>query len=132
MVTPRIVERLHALSAALPEVREEAAWVGTRWRVRTRTFAHVLVIDDGWPPAYTRAAATDGPVTVLMFRSAGPELAALVATGEPFFATPWHADEVGVRVDASSDWGEIGELITESYCLLAPTKLARLVDRPAG
>ena len=63
--------------------------------------------------------------SVLMFRSAGPELAALVATGEPFFATPWRADEVGVRVDASSDWREIGELITESYCLDAPTKLAR-------
>ena len=113
-------------------MREEAAWVGTRWRVRTRTFAHVLVIDGGWPPAYARAAAADGPVTVLMFRSAGPELAALVATGEPFFATPWRADEVGVRVDASSDWREIGELITESYCLLAPTKLARLVERPPG
>ena len=131
-VTPPIVERLRALCAELPEVREEAAWVGTRWRVRTRTFAHVLVIDDGWPPAYARAAQTHGPVTVLMFRSAGPELAALVATGEPFFATPWRADEVGVRVDASSDWREIGELITESYCLLAPTKLARLVERPPG
>ena len=26
-----------------PEAREEQAWVGTRWRIRTRTFAHVLV-----------------------------------------------------------------------------------------
>ena len=30
-----------------PEVVEEAAWVGTRWRVRTRTFAHTLVVDAG-------------------------------------------------------------------------------------
>jgi hypothetical protein len=28
-----------------PEVVEEQAWVGTRWRVRSKTFAHVLVID---------------------------------------------------------------------------------------
>ena len=65
-----------------------------------------------------------------MFRSAGPELAALLATGTPFFGTPWRADEVGVRLDASTDWEELAELVTESYCLLAPAKLAQLVDRP--
>ena len=90
----------------------------------------MLVIADGWPPAYARAAATEGPTTVLMFRSAGPELAALLATGAPFFGTPWRADEVGVHLDASTDWEELAELVTESYCLLAPAKLAQLVDRP--
>ena len=37
-----------------------------------------------------------------------------------------------MRLDASTDWGELAELVTESYCLLAPEKLAKLVDRPAG
>ena len=119
------------MCGGLPEVREEQAWVGTRWRIRTRTFAHVLAIADGWPPAYAAPAATSGPTTVLMFRSAGPELAALLATGAPFFGTPWRADEVGVHLDASTDWKEVAELVTESYCLLAPEKLAKLVDRPA-
>ena len=129
-VAPAILERLRAVCLALPETREEAAWVGTRWRIRTRTFAHVLVIDDGWPPAYARAAATDGPATVVMFRSAGPELAALVGAGPPYFGTPWRADEIGIAVSATTDWDEVAELVTESFCLLAPEKLVRLVDRP--
>lgn len=28
------------------------------------------------------------------------------------------------------DWDEVAELVTESYCALAPARLARLVDRP--
>ena len=68
-VPDALVDRLGAVCGALPEVVEEAAWVGTRWRVRGKTFAHVLSIDEGWPPAYARAAATNGPAVVLMFRS---------------------------------------------------------------
>jgi len=102
IVAPAILERLRTVCLALPEAREEAAWVGTRWRIRTRTFAHVLVIDDGWPPAYARAAATDGPATVVMFRSAGPELAALIGAGPPYFTTPWRADEIGIAISATS------------------------------
>jgi len=49
-VIDEIVERIGAVCLALPEVREEDAWVGTRWRVRTKTFAHVLTVDAGWPP----------------------------------------------------------------------------------
>jgi hypothetical protein len=131
VVAPVILARLRTVCGSLPEVREEQAWVGTRWRIRTRTFAHVLAIADGWPPAYARAAATDGPATVVMFRSAGPELAALIGAGPPFFGTQWRADEVGLAVSAATDWDEVAELVTESYCLVAPATLTRLVDRPA-
>ncbi len=41
-VAPAILDRLRARCLALPEAYEEQAWVGTRWRVRGRTFAHVL------------------------------------------------------------------------------------------
>jgi hypothetical protein len=114
----------------LPEAYEEQAWVGTRWRIRTRTFAHVLQVDAGWPPAYARAAATDGPVTVLTFRSSGPDLDALRRAGKPFFAPVWRADEVGMALDARVDWDEVAELLTESYCVLAPKQLAKRVARP--
>ena len=127
-----MIDEIRAVCLALPEAYEEEAWVGTRWRVRGKTFAHVLRIDDGWPPAYARAAAaaTDGPATVLMFRSTGEELAALRDVGAPFFAPPWRADEVGLVVGDTVDWGEVRELLTESYCTQAPAKLAALVDRP--
>jgi hypothetical protein len=129
-VAPDVVAQVRALCLSLPEAYEEQAWVGTRWRIRTRTFAHVLVIDAGWPPAYAKAAGTNGPVPVLMFRSSGPELEALRRAGRPFFAPRWRADEVGMVLAAGVDWGEVAELVTESYCCLAPKRLGALVDRP--
>jgi hypothetical protein len=127
-VSSEIVAALRAVCLGLPEAYEEPAWVGTRWRVRTRTFAHVLVIEAGWPPVYARAAGCDG--TVLTFRSSGAELAALSALGRPFFKPLWPADAVGMLLDAGADWSEVAELLTESYCVLAPKKLVALVDRP--
>ena len=128
-VAPETVARLRAICGALPETVEEAAWVGTRWTIRKKNFAHVVMIDAGWPPGYARAAGTDGPVTVLTFRAAGAELAALTHAGRPFFKPPWFADIVGIALDAQTDWEEVGELVAESYCLLAPRKLTQLVRR---
>ncbi|MGQ0803449.1 MAG: MmcQ/YjbR family DNA-binding protein [Actinomycetota bacterium] len=125
-----IVAKLRSVCLGLPEAYEEPAWVGTRWRIRTRTFAHVLTIDSGWPPAYARAAGTNGPITVMMFRSSGPELNALRNAGHPFFGPRWRADEVGMVLDAVVDWDEVAELLTESYCALAPKRLVELVGRP--
>lgn len=58
-VAKTILTRLRKACLVLPEVREEQAWVGTRWCIRKETFAHVLMIaDDGRrctraPPAPT-------------------------------------------------------------------------------
>jgi hypothetical protein len=141
-VPPGIVERLRAVCLGLPETYEEQAWVGTRWCVRGRTFAHVLRIDAGRPPAYARAAGTDGPCTVLTFRSSGPELDVLGGAGHPFFRPVWAPGILGMLLDEgagsgrgtdwNTDWGEVAELLTESYCVLAPRKLVERVDRPAG
>ncbi len=131
-VTAETVGRIRAICTSLPEAQEERAWTGTRWRIRSRTFAHVLAISDGWPPAYARAAATDGPVDVLMFRSSGPELDALRRAGGPFFAPPWRNDEVGLALGPRTDWSEIEELLTESYCLLAPGHLASRISGAAA
>jgi hypothetical protein len=119
-----ILTTLRSVCLGLPESYQEKAWVGTRWRIRKATFAHVLVVDSGWPPAYARAAGSDGPITVLTFRSAGPELDALSQAGLPFFKPPWFADIVGMVLDDGVDWDEVAELVTDSYCMLAPKKLA--------
>jgi hypothetical protein len=129
-VAPEILVELRAVCLGLPEAYEEQAWAGTRWLIRKRTFAHVLVVDAGWPPAYARAAATNGPATLLTFRSSPPELDVLRGAGHPFFAPVWRADEVGMVLDAGVDWGEIAELLTESYILRAPKALLGLVNRP--
>jgi YjbR len=132
---PEVVARLRPVCLALPEAYEEHAWVGTRWSVRKKNFAHVVSVDGGYPPAYARAAETDGPAVVLTFRSAGEELAVLSAAGHPFFRPPWAPNIVGMLLGPEVDdvdWDEVEELVTESYCLLAPAKLAARVDRPEG
>lgn len=60
-IAPAILDGLRSICLALPETHEEPAWVGLRWRVRTRTFAHVVRIEGGEPPAFARSAGTDGP-----------------------------------------------------------------------
>jgi bifunctional DNA-binding transcriptional regulator/antitoxin component of YhaV-PrlF toxin-antitoxin module len=122
-----IVARVGAICLALPETQEEDAWVGVRWRIRSKTFAHVVPIEGGKPGAYAAAAGTEGPAIVLTFRSDGDELEVLGASGPPFFKPVWFRDIVGLTVTDDVDWAEVTELITESYCLLAPKKLAALV-----
>ena len=87
-----ILEPIRERCLALPDAYEEPAWTGIRWLVRKKTFAHVLLIDAGWPPVYAREAGTDGPACVLMFRSSGDDLEALRQAGPPWFAPVWRAD----------------------------------------
>ena len=129
-VPGEVLSRLRSVCLGLPEAYEEAAWVGVRWRIRKRTFASALRIEDGWPPAYARAARTPGPATVVTFRSSGEELELLRQAGSPFFAPPWGPDYVGLVVGPDVDWGEVAELLTESYCVMAPRKLVEEISRP--
>ena len=126
-VPKTVLTRLRKCCLALPEVREEQAWVGTRWCIRKETFAHVLMIADGWPPIYARAAGTDGPVCVLTFQSLGPRVDPETFSRAPYFRPLWRPDILGRRLDADLDWRDIGRLLTASYCLLAPKKLAESV-----
>lgn len=80
-VPGELVGRLGEVCLALPETYQEPAWVGIRWWVRRRTFAHVLAIEDGWPPAYARAVGAAGPIMVLRFRSPAEEVDALGRAG---------------------------------------------------
>lgn len=127
-----VLTALRRICDGLPETIEEPAWVGVRWKVRSRTFAHVLTIDDGKPQSHAAAAGTDGPEVVLTFRSEGEELEVLRRSGHPFFFGGWGRDVVDVILDGTVGWDEVGELLTESYCLLAPKKLADAVVRPPG
>jgi hypothetical protein len=52
--------------------------------------------------------------------------------GHPFFRPPWAPNVVGLVLDAGVGWDEVAELVTESYCVLAPKNLAARVDRPGA
>ena len=88
-VPAELVARLRLLCLALPEVQEQDAWVGLRWRIRGKTFAHVLMIADGWPPAYAKAAAAGGPACVLTLRSLLADVDDTAFRAHPFFKPIW-------------------------------------------
>jgi len=131
MDVPRdIVSKLRLTCLDLPEASEEAAWVGTRWIVAKKNFAHVLMIDGGWPPAYAKAARHDGPICVLTFRLPRSMLEAPRFERHPFFRPVWFPNIAGTVLDGDTDWDDVAALLIESYCVLAPKKLAAMVDRP--
>lgn len=123
-----ILSKLRAICMALPDTYEERAWVGVRWLVRKRNFAHVLCIREGRPPAYARAAGSDGPLTVVTFR-ATPALRDVLRDAGPRFFVPawgtlWGTKVVGIKLTRAIDHAELSELLSESYRLLAPRKLS--------
>lgn len=113
-VPDAIVRQLRVACAHLPEAYEEQAFAGVRWRIRGRTLVHVVTVD-----------RPDGPITYMTFHSRGGEHDALIAVGDPFFPG-WGPGLIAMvlRDDGTTDWGEVKELVTESYCLLAPKKLS--------
>jgi hypothetical protein len=127
-VPREVLSRVRLVCTELPEVVEEQAWEGTRWTVRGKNFAHVLFIDGGRPEAYARAAGTAGPACVLTFRLGEEHCAAARFRRAPFFRPVWFRNIAGAHVDAGSDWDEIGNLLRASYRVLAPRKLAALVE----
>jgi YjbR protein len=111
-----MVRRIGQVLNALPECREESAWVGTRWRVRDATVAHVFGGED--------------LLFRVTFRAEQDEVMALQHLGDPYFRASWGRNVVGLLLDDGTDWQELRELLTDSYCLQAPKHLAELVPRP--
>lgn len=127
-VPSEVLSRLRLTCLDLPEAYEEPAWVGTRWMVRKKNFAHVLMVDSGWPPAYARAAGSPGPACVLTFRAPPAALDTPRFAHAPYFRPVWWPNIAGMTIDGATDWDEVASLLVRSYCLLAPRKLAGLVE----
>jgi predicted DNA-binding protein (MmcQ/YjbR family) len=117
-VPPHVVVQLREICMALPEVQEDTPWTGARWSIRKRNFAHVHCID-----------GPNGPVTYVDVRAEGEERDMLEHVGHPFFPG-WGPGVIGMVLDDATDWEEVREVVTDSYCLLAPKKLSALVVRP--
>ena len=88
---------------------------------------HAVAIDSGWPPAYAEAVGA-GPVTLVMFRTATPDYFAKGFVGPAYFWPGRFPNLAGRVLDATVDRDELGELLVESRCLLAPKKLVAQID----
>jgi hypothetical protein len=111
------VRRLGSVLESFPECVREDAWMGVRWRVLGRTVAHVFGGEDG--------------LFRITFRAEPDEVMAFQHLGGPYFRADWGRNVVGLVLDERTDWEELAELLTDSYCLRAPEHLAAAVDRPA-
>ena len=128
----KVVARLGATALAMPEAYEEDAWTGIRWRIRAKTFAHVMVAQAGFESSFRDITGIADPTTVLTFRATGDELLALVHVGMPFYKPPWSPTIVAMVIDDETDWTEVAALVIESYRTCAPHKLVRLLDEAAA
>ena len=118
-VRPERLERLRKLCLSFPEASEKEAWGDPTWRVRDRIFAMQKGNYAGGRPS-------------LWLKSSCPVQGLLVA-GDPeqFFVPPYvgHKGWVGVYLDGRSvDWQAVASLIRESYCWIAPKRLAASLD----
>jgi hypothetical protein len=111
------IERLRAVFERFPECVEEHAWVGVRWQIGKATIAHVF----GGEDQLFRITFRGEPDEVMAFRHLGP----------PYFKASWGSNVVGILLDEDTDWEELTEMLTDSYCIQAPARLAEQVDRPA-
>ncbi len=112
-----MLARVGRVMDALPRAEQEDAWVGTRWRVGSATVCHVFGGED--------------QLFRITFRAETDEVIAFEHLGAPYFRAGWGRNVVGMLIDDDTDWDEVGELLTESYCLQAPAHLVAQVDRPA-
>lgn len=112
------VLRIDAVLGALPRCAREPAWTGTRWRVGSATVAHVFGGED---QAFR-----------ITFRGEPDEVVAFEHLGHPYFRSGWGSNVIGLVLDEERgvDWDELAELLTDSYCLQAPSHLAAQVVRP--
>ncbi len=119
-----VLERVRTLCLVLPEVtvRVDGSLVRQRstaysFDIRRRSFC-LLVATEG--PAGTT-------VPLLVLRARPGERDALLSVGHPYFASRAGGDRIGVLLTDDTDWEEIRELVSESYRILAPKKLIRLL-----
>ena len=112
------IARIRAICLDLPEVVEKPFGGHTSPAFRVRDKLFVMTSEDG---SSMTMKAPEGVQQVLV--SSDPER---------FFVPPYVGPKgwVGVRLDLASppDWDEVAEMIIESYCLIAPRRLATVVE----
>jgi len=114
---------MQAIVSRFPDVDRSDNPLGCYFLVRRKIFAQVAtVIDPGGQPA-THVAMRPDP----------EEREALLTMGHPYFSRgPWdeRLGRIAVLIEATTDWDEIAELVTDSYRQTAPKKLvAQLATR---
>jgi hypothetical protein len=119
----RVLTRLRKICLSLPEAHEVEAWGEPTFRVRNKLFA-----------MYASPTTHHGGGRPAVWCKAAPGNQSLMVRAKPdrFFVPPYVGPSgwVGVWLDGAIDWREAGELLRDSYVLIAPRKLRSLLEAP--
>lgn len=110
------IDRLRAICLALPEATEKEAWGDPTFRVRNKIFA--------------MEKRGDGRISLWCKAPPGSQMVLVGADPEQFFVPPYVGDKgwIGMRLDNGPDWDEVAFVVKRSYRLIAPKRLAVLVE----
>ena len=109
------IDSLRKLCMALPEVTERLSHGEPTWFVRDKKVFVMLANHHHDDRLAFWCAAPEGAQEMLV-----------ESDPERYFRPPYvgHRGWLGVYLDVPVDWDEVEELVTDAYCLIAPTKLA--------
>ncbi|MCX8255213.1 Phosphoribosylglycinamide formyltransferase [Beijerinckiaceae bacterium RH AL1] len=110
------VAQLRATCLALPEATERETFGGPTFRVRDKIFA-METGRHGFPAVWCKAPP-------------GSQAVLVGADPHRFFVPPYVGPKgwIGMRLDEGPDWDEVAAIVRRSYRLIAPRKLAKLVE----
>jgi predicted DNA-binding protein (MmcQ/YjbR family) len=113
---PTPTDRLRAICLGLPQATEKEAWGDPTFRVREKIFA--------------MEKRGDGRISVWCKAADGAQEVLVGADPERFFVPPYvgHKGWIGMRLDNRPDWHEVALVVRRSYRLIAPKKLAALIE----
>jgi predicted DNA-binding protein (MmcQ/YjbR family) len=115
------IQRLRKICLALPEAAERETWERPTFRVQDKIFAMPRERDGRW--------------SVWLKAPKGSQEVLLAADPARFFVPPYVGPKgwVGVMLEPTPhlvevDWAEVAALVARSYRLVAPKRLAALVE----
>jgi hypothetical protein len=108
------LRRLREICLVLPEAIEKETWGEPTFRVRDKIFA-----------MFTHDESDDGHVALWCKAPEGVQEILVSAAPQRFFVPPYVGSKgwIGLRLDVHVDWGEVADLVNDSYQMTAPKRL---------
>jgi len=114
------LERLRKLCLAFPEATEKLTWEDSNtFRVRNKIFA------------MTGGDKERERMGIWCKAEPGAQDVLVGANPDRFFVPPYTGRNgwIGIYLDDGTDWNAVAALVADSYVLVAPKKLAALLDK---
>ena len=118
---PDLVRRVREICLALPEVTERPSHGSPAFYVRDKKQFVMLWPDGHHDDRFPHLWCAAPP---------GSQAELIAAAPERFFRPPYVGGRgwLGVRIDVDPDWDEVAAIVADAYRLVAPRKLAALLE----